>query len=137
VDQVAYPLKLEIRSFIREADKKESKCNHEFFSVKFIVNTTSFTCDTLLFSKSVDTKLKQAIANMVRKNKIEWSKILRDIKYDKRDKLELIFPVYLSRDRCTTTKLTGSQWWDIFNELIIEGNREVIILGSMSMSMIH
>lgn len=136
-DQVASPIKMEIRSFIREADRKKLKCNLNFFSIKFIINTASFTCDTVLFSKSVDAELKQAITNIFRKNNVEWSLILKDIKCANRERLELIFPVYLSRDRCTITKLTGLQWWDIFNELVIEGNSEVIILGSMSMSMNH
>lgn len=136
-DQVANPIKKEIRSYIREADKKQLKCDLTFFSIKFVVNTNSFICDTVMLSKSVDNQLTISISNMVKQNEIEWSRILKDINHSNQEKLDLIFPVYISRDKCKSPKLTGSQWWEIFNELIIEGNSEVIILGSMSMHMNH
>lgn len=136
-EQISFPIRKEILSYILKADQRKLKCDLDFFSIKFIVNTASFACDSVSFSRSVESELALSISNMIKRNEIDWSKILGDINYSNNEKLDLIFPVYVSRDKCNSPKLVGSQWWEIFNELIIEGNSEVIILGSMSMHMNH
>ncbi|GCC50820.1 hypothetical protein SanaruYs_10380 [Chryseotalea sanaruensis] len=79
--------------------------------------------------------MREIIAKKIKQNRISWSKILSEVNYSNTENLNLIFPVYISRDKCSTSKLTGSQCWEVFNELLVNGNSEVIILGSMSLYM--
>jgi hypothetical protein len=137
IDQVARPIRMEIRSYITKADKIKLNCDLTFFSINFVINTHSFTCDTVMLSKSVDKELAQSISNLIKESKIEWSTIVKSIDHCNKEKLQLIFPVFISRDKCDSPKLTAAQWWEIFNKSIIEGKREVILIGSMGMHMSH
>jgi len=141
IDQIIHPIKMEIRAFIVKADQKESKCDLRFFSVKFKVNGDSFTCDSVIFSKSVDKELKESIRNIFKKDDIQWRDIIIDIGQNHvKEKYELILPIHISRERCPLTKLNEVKWWEIFNDLIMADDsnlNEVILLGTVSMSMNH
>ena len=137
-DQIARPIKMEIRSFIHQADKKKLQCNLKFFSIKFIVNKGSFECDTVIFSNSVDKELKASISAFVKKGNIDWKSIINDTTHNGNGNYQLMLPVYFSRDKCTITKYNQVEVWNLLNDLLmIETNSldEIIFLGSISMSM--
>jgi len=139
VDQVASPIKREIRSFIRGADKKKPKCDLNFFAIKFIINKDSFAFDSVILSMPDEQELKKSISSVFRKENVDWKHLLKDFSNNGKDYQLLLF-IHLTRDKCPIIKLSEVEMWDTFNNLIMLGSNDlnqVIILGSISMSMNH
>ncbi len=135
--QIAQPIQNLIRTYLNERDKDKTKCDVIVFTTKFIVNTNSLTCDTIIVSKRINQAFASRLTDTLMTSKINWKTILHDIDYTNKEKLELLFAVYATSDICKEKNLYNSDWWDIINELFIKDNKEVIILGSMNMSLVR
>ena len=135
--QIAQPIQNLIRTYLNERDKDKTKCEVIVFTTKFIVNTNSLTCDTIIVSKRINQAFASRLTDSLMTSKINWKTILHDIDYTNKEKLELLFAVYATSDICKEKNLYNSDWWDIINELFIKDNKEVIILGSMNMSLVR
>jgi hypothetical protein len=111
-----------------------------FFSIKFIINTKTFICDTVIYSKSVYQELKAPTSLLVKKNNIDWRSVLNELNHDCiKEKIEMILPIHLTRDKCPLLKLDEVSWWPIFNELIMIESRnvyEIVILSPVRLSII-
>ncbi len=132
-DKLISPILKEVSSSIRKLDKSnKSNCDIKFFSMKFIVNSQSFTCDTVIYSKSVHQDLKSSINNLSKA--LDWSSILREMK-DTKENYEIILPIHLGRDYCPMTKFTEIELWSTFKELIMTDGKnfhKVIILSPVN-----
>jgi hypothetical protein len=140
-NQLISPITREIRTSIRKSDSiKKINCEPHFFSIKFIVDTKAFVCDTVVFSKSVYKELKVATTLLVKKNSIDWRSVLNDLNHDCiKGKIEVIMPIHLTRDKCPLLKFDEVSWWQIFNELIMIESRnlhEIVVLSTVRLSII-
>lgn len=132
-DKLISPILKELRSSFRKVNKSdEGNCDGRFLSMKFVVNSKSFKCDTVHYSKFVPQELKHSI-NKLSKT-LDWLSILREMKNSNED-FEIILPIYLGRDNCPIAKFTEIELWDIFKELLMtEGISlsKVIIVSPIS-----
>ncbi|MCA6380060.1 MAG: hypothetical protein IM574_13180 [Cytophagales bacterium] len=140
-NQLISPITREIRASIRKSDSNSKiNCDPHFFSIKFIINTKTFICDTVIYSKSVYQELKATTSLLVKKNNIDWRSVLNELNHDCiKEKIEMILPIHLTRDKCPLLKLDEVSWWPIFNELIMIENRnlyEIVILSPVRTSII-
>jgi hypothetical protein len=90
-----------------------------------------------MFSKGVHKNLQHSIFKLVNDSKtIDWPKILHSQDLSKEDKYALVIPFHVTTDKCPLIKLRETEWWDVFNDLIIVPNtdlKDVIILSSVGM----
>jgi len=131
---------MDVGSFIRQTDQKKSNCDFRYFSIEFIVNKEFYRCDSLLFSDSMDGELAESISSLIKKSQIDWLIILKDANPDANGNFHLILPVFLTTDRCPPKKFVSSELYGVFKDLLMpnkNGLKQVIILGSISVSSVH
>jgi hypothetical protein len=137
-DQIISPVLLEVRKASNANTEKRKQCQSIHFSIKFIINARSLTCDTVLFSKSISGKLTLK-SEVFRDLKVDWARILskgQDCKSD--STYEVLLPIRLTRSNGSPCKLSEYQLWEIYSDLIMmdKGDfAQLLILSPLTISM--
>jgi hypothetical protein len=139
VDQFLYQIKMEISSYARKTIESKSRCNMNFFSLKFIINGVSHKLDSVLFSESADKELIKCVSLLMSEKEIHWDSIIKSSIHNPVDKnYGLMVFVSLYRDGCPLKKLYPQSAWSVFNDLLFLGKdkeqEEIVILGSMEVN---
>jgi hypothetical protein len=132
-DKLISPILKELRSSQRKVNKSDKgNCDGRFLSMKFVVNSKSYKCDTVYYSKSFPQEFKQSINNLSKT--LDWLSILGEMK-DSNEDFEIILPIHLGRDNCSIAKFTEIELWNIFKELLMTQGvnlSKVIIVSPVS-----
>jgi hypothetical protein len=130
-DQIVRPIGHQINLAFDKADSTV-KCTVRYMSVKFIVDSKTLVCDTVIFSKSIAGKFD--LDPVVFKNfNINWSAIIETSQCNQASKFEVIQPFSFFNGECFNKypKLRDDQIWEIYTDLIMLDRRakaNVIIL---------
>lgn len=137
LDQIVRPAGHEINIAFDKANPSV-RCEIRYVSIKFIVDSKTFVCDTVMFSKSIAGKIE--LDPVVFKNfKIDWKNILDTSICNHVKRYEVIQPISFFMGECFNKypKLRDDQIWEAYTDLMmldISGKANVVILQPSSFS---
>lgn len=111
LEQILRPLNNEINQAASKANSDpKKKCSVAYLSVKFIVDSKTFECDTVIFSKSIIGKL-DLDPDVFKNFKVNWAALLDSAVCGTSGKFEIVQPVRFHKGDCKYPKLSEYQLW--------------------------